>query len=154
MMRAPPTSPAGGEPGLDELDALDERDALFIAYLEGDLSEAERDEFRAEMDADAQLRHDFEQFAEIMGGMQSLPFEFAPPDFVDKVQGRIRSRSQGRFFVDNFLYSTRIPYEGIAVVMIVVMAAAWILMGKPKDRDIHDVDVHLPPKLETNDKAP
>ncbi len=146
MMRAPATSPPGDPP---ELDALDERDALFIAYLEGDLTDDERAEFRAELDHDAQLRHDFEQFADVMGGMQSLPFEFAPPDFVEQVQGRIRSRSQGRFFADSLLFSSRTPYEAIAVVMIAVMAAAWMLMGKPKDHNLRDVDVQVAPKLET-----
>lgn len=143
-----PTSPAGGEP---ELADIDERDALFIAYLEGDLSEDERREFRDELAADDELRRDFEQFEEIMGGMQSLPIEFAPPDFVERVEGRIRSRSKGRFFADSFLYTARIPYEAIAVVMIIVMAAAWLLMEAPKDRGMQDAEVSVAPRLETRD---
>ncbi len=146
-MHVHPTSSPGGEP---ELSDIDERDALFIAFLEGDLPEERREEFEAELDRDAQLRREFESFADIMGGVQSLPFEFAPPDFVDKVQGRIRKRSKGRFFAENFLYNTRVPYEAIAVVMIIVMAAAWMLMGVPKDRNLKTAEVDIPPKLETN----
>lgn len=146
-MHIHPTSTPGGEPELSE---IDERDALFIAFLEGDLPEDRREAFEVELERDAQLRRDFESFAEIMGGVQSLPFEFAPPDFVDKVQGRIRRRSKGRFFAENFLYSTRMPYEAIAVVMIAVMAAAWMLMGVPKDRQMKTAEVDIPPKLETN----
>lgn len=145
-MHVQSTSSPGGEP---ELADLDERDALFIAFLEGDLPEDRRAEFEAELDRDAELRREFEEFADIMGGVQSLPFEFAPPDFVEQVQGRIRSRSKGRFFAENFLYNTRMPYEAIAVVMIAVMAAAWLLMGTPKDRNLRDAGVEIPPKLKT-----
>lgn len=145
-MHVHPTSTPGGEPELSE---IDERDALFIAFLEGDLPDERREAFEAELERDAELRQDFESFADIMGGVQTLPFEFAPPDFVDKVQGRIRKRSKGRFFTENFLYSTRMPYEAIAVVMIAVMAAAWMLMGVPKDRNMKTAEVNIPPKLET-----
>lgn len=141
------TSLPGGDP---ELVGIDERDALFIAYLEDDLPEEERQEFRARLERDAQLRREFEDFADIMGGVQDLPFEFAPPDFVEQVQGRIRTRSKGRFFADNLLYGSRMPYEAIAVVMIAVMAAAWLLMGTPKDRQLRDADIQVPPRLETN----
>lgn len=151
MMHAPSTSPGGGEPDLSE---IDERDAKFIAFLEGDLSEGEQAEFRAQLDGDDELRREFEEFADIMNGIQSLPFEFAPPDFVEKVQGRIRSRSQGRFFAENFLYGSRMPYEAIAVVMIAVMAAAWMLMGTPKDRHLRNADLNIPPKLETSQNSP
>ena len=145
-MHVHPTSSPGAEPGLAE---IDERDALFIAFLEGDLPEERRAQFEAELDRDAELRREFDEFADIMGGVRELPFEFAPPDFVEQVQGRIRSRSKGRFFAENFLYNTRMPYEAIAVVMIAVMAAAWLLMGTPKDRNMHDADAEIPPKLKT-----
>ena len=144
------TSPSAGEP---ELGGLDERDQTFIAFLEGDLSEAKQREFRSQLAQDDELRREFEQFSDIMGGVQNLPFEFAPPDFVDKVRTRIRVRSKGRFFGENLLYSSRMPYEAIAVVMIAVMAAAWLLMGTPKDRHLQnaDPDLQVPPRLETTD---
>jgi anti-sigma factor RsiW len=150
MMNVHLTS-SGGEPDFSD---IDERDAQFIAFLEGDLSEQEREEFEVELERDVALRREFDQFADIMNGMQSLPFEFAPPDFVENVQRRIRKRSRGRFFAENFLYNTRMPYEAIAVVMIAVMAAAWMLMGVPKDRNLQTADVEIPPKLETRDSSP
>jgi anti-sigma factor RsiW len=150
-MHVHPTSSPGGEPDFSD---IDERDAQFIAFLEGDLSEQEQEEFRAELERDDELRREFDQFADIMSGMQSLPFEFAPPDFVDKVESRIRKRSRGQFFTDNILLSTRMPYEAIAVVMIAVMAAAWMLMGVPKDRNLRNADVDIPPKLETRESSP
>jgi anti-sigma factor RsiW len=150
-MHVHPTSSPGGEPDLSD---IDERDARFIACLEGDLSDDEQSEFRAELERDPELRREFDRFADIMKGMQSLPFEFAPPDFVDKVESRIRKRSRGHFFRDNVLLSTRMPYEAIAVVMIAVMAAAWILMGVPKDRNLKNAEMDIPPTLETRDSSP
>ncbi|MGM0554804.1 MAG: hypothetical protein ACQEVA_00310 [Myxococcota bacterium] len=130
-----------------ELGDVDERDAKFIAYLEGDLSEREREEFREELDQDPQLERDFEDFRAVVDGVRGLPFQFAPDDFVDNVTNRIRRRSSGRFFAESFLYSTRTPYEAIAVVMIAVMAAAWILMDMPRDRNMKDIEVE--PRLDT-----
>jgi anti-sigma factor RsiW len=133
----------------DEFDPGDvsERDARFIAYLEGDLSESEKQEFRAELDEDPELEQEFEDFAAVVDGVRGLPFQFAPDDFVDNVTSRIRTRSRGRFFDDSFLYSTRTPYEAIAVVMIAVMAAAWILMDMPRDRNMKDIEIE--PRLDT-----
>jgi anti-sigma factor RsiW len=147
MIQTRSTSP-GGEP---ELGDIDERDALFIAYLEGDLSDEQSREFRAELDEDAELRQEFEHFANIVGGVKELPFEFAPPDFVQGVQKRLRTRSRGRFFADSFLYGSRMPYEAIAVVMIIVMAAAWMLMETPKDRNLRDVELQTTPRLEAGE---
>lgn len=130
-----------------ELGDVSERDATFIAYLEGDLDEREREEFRAELDEDPELEREFDEFRAVVDGVRGLPFQFAPDDFVDNVTNRIRSRSRGRFFDESFLYSTRTPYEAIAVVMIAVMAAAWILMDMPRDRNMKDIEIE--PRLDT-----
>lgn len=130
-----------------ELADVSDRDAKFIAYLEGDLSDRERREFREQLENDPQLEEEFDEFAAVVDGVRSLPFEFAPDDFVDSVTNRIRSRSRGRFFDESFLYSTRTPYEAIAVVMIAVMAAAWVLMGMPRDRGLEDIEIQ--PRLDT-----
>lgn len=126
---------------------VSERDATFIAYIEGDLSERERAEFRARLEDDPELERELEDFAAVVDGVRNLPFQFAPDDFVDNVTNRIRKRSSGRFFDESFLYSTRTPYEAIAVVMIAVMAAAWILMGMPRDRNMKDIEIE--PRLDT-----
>lgn len=137
--------PGGGSPSGD----IDERDALFVAYLEGDLESDRRENFERDLESDDALREEFESFSHVVEATQSIPIEFAPDDFVDGVQRRIRARSRGRFFSDNFLYSRRMPYEAIAVVMIAVMAAAWLLMGTPKDSELEDVYVEIPPELQS-----
>jgi len=129
-------------PGL--LDALhEEQDLLFNAYFEGDLTAQEREEFEAKLDEDDGFRRDYDEFVGIMSGLRTLPFEFAPDDFVDKVESRIRRRSKGRFFAENYLYTSRVPYEVIALVMMVVMAAAWMMMEAPRDSGLRTADLTI-----------
>lgn len=128
-------------PLIDE--PLSEQDVLFNAYFEGDLSESERAEFNARLTRDDAFRRDYEAFTELMGGLRQLPFTFAPDDFVDRVQSRIRTRSRGRFFAENYLGKVRAPYEVIAVIMIIIMTTSYMMMGLPNDRDLRKADVTL-----------
>ena len=126
------------------LDALhEEQDLLFNAYFEGDLTAQEREEFETKLDEDDAFRRSYDEFVNIMSGLRTLPFEFAPDDFVDKVESRIRRRSNGRFFAESLLYSSRVPYEVIALVMMVVMAAAWMLMESPRDSGLRTADLTI-----------
>ncbi len=124
---------------------IEEQDLMFNAYYEGDMTSEERQDFENRLEHDEAFRKDYEDFLSIVGGLRSLPFEFAPDHFVEKVQSRIRTRSAGRFFAENYLTSNRVPYEVIALVMIVVMAAAYMMMEAPRDNAITTADVTLDP---------
>lgn len=123
--------------------ALEEQDLLFNAYFEGDLTAQERAEFDQRLETDEAFGHAYEEFVSIMGGLRALPFEFAPDDFVEQVQSRIRRRSRGRFFADNYLYSSRVPYEIVALVMMVVMAGAYMMMESPHDAQLNSADLTI-----------
>lgn len=129
----------------NELTAMDfevsERDLLFNAYLDDELSDEERQDFDSRLAADPSFAEAWEDFASIMDAVHGLPFEFAPDDFVDQVRSRIRTRSRGRFFAEEFLFSTRMPYEVVAMVMIIVMATAYLFMGAAPDRGMEDVQL-------------
>lgn len=128
----------------DDRDRMSEQDALFNAYFEGDMTADEREAFTAMLDADDALRREYDHFVDIMGGLRNLPLEFAPDTFVADVQTRIRTRSRGRFFAESHIYNlyrSRVPYEVIAIVMILVMAASYLLMEAPRDRDVRNGDV-------------
>ena len=129
---------------LGELDELDERELLFNLRLEGELDEAEVRDFDERLRRDPEFARAWESFREVMGGLAAMPFEFAPPDFVEQVQSRIRTRSRGRFFAEDYLFGSRVPYEVVAIVMIAVMAAAYLLMGAPHDTHLRDVDLQRP----------
>lgn len=126
---------------------MSEQDLLFNDFLEGELSDEEHALFEERLESDETFKRDYEQFFNVVGGLRSMPFTFAPDDFVDQVQSRIRSRSRGRFFADNYLLTSRIPYEVVGLVMILVMISAYFMMGVPHDAHIQDLN-NLP-KLQT-----
>ena len=141
-----------GESMSNEMTAIDyeatERDLLFSAYLDGELSDDERDDFDARLAEDSSFARDWESFSSVMSAVGDLPFEFAPDDFVDSVKSRIRTRSRGRFFAEELLFKQRFQYEVVCMVMIIVMAAAYLFMGAPPDRGMEDVKLpDAPPKL-------
>ena|SRR5690554_3214999 len=137
----------------EEIDLLEDiaaRDMQFIAYLEDDLSAEERNEFRAQLLSDPELRREFEAFREIMGATRALKVERVPADFLDNIQARIRNESNGRFFNPRAMSRSFIPYEAVSAAMILLMAAAWIALGTPRDHRIQRVDVTTPPQLHTS----
>ncbi|MEZ4459286.1 MAG: hypothetical protein R3E66_06085 [bacterium] len=131
---------------------MSEQDLLFNAYIEGDLDRGEREDFARRLETDPEFRKAWEQFERIMGGIRRLPMEFAPDDFVDRVRGRIRTRSNGRFFAENMLFNDHMPYEVVAVVMMIVMATTYLFFGAPPDSKMHDVkNVDPPPSLKSSE---
>lgn len=136
---------------MSELEAdLSEQDLLFNAYIEGELDRGERENFARRLEMDPEFRTSWEQFERIMGGIRRLPMEFAPDDFVEQVRGRIRTRSNGRFFAENLFFNQHMPYEVVAVVMMIVMATTYLFFGAPRDLSMHDVkDPEPPPSLKT-----
>jgi anti-sigma factor RsiW len=125
-------------------DEIDEQDLLFNAYYEGELTATERADFDDRMAEDPEFAAAYQEFFDMMGGLRELPFEFAPDDFVDRVRGRIRTRSHGRFFGQEWIYSTRVPYEVVAVVMMIVMAGTYMLMETPHDRGLATDGTDMP----------
>ena len=123
---------------------LADREVLFNAYLDGELSEQEEEAFDQRLDEDPDFREAYGDFADVVGQVQNLPYGLAPDDFTDKVQERIRTRSNGRFFGEQLLAQQRTPYEAIAVVMLIVMSSTYIFMGIPPDRGIgSEAEKHL-----------
>lgn len=130
---------------------LSEQDLLFNAYLEGELEGGDEEDFERRLETDPEFRKAWENFERIMGGIRRLPMEFAPDDFVERVRGRIHTRSNGRFFADNLLFKEHMPYEVVAVVMMIVMATTYLFFGAPNDAHMRDVkDFEAPPSLKAN----
>ena len=63
--------------------------------------------------------------------MRGLSKQFAPQTFVVDLERRVRTRSRGRFFAQDILYSTRVPYEVFAAVMLAIMAALFLVSLPP-----------------------
>jgi len=120
-------------------DECTEQELLFNAYLDGELSEGEVREFKERLLKEPEFKREWDEFAQVMRGLRKLPMEFAPNDFVDRVQSRIRTRSRDKFFADSILYKQRTPYEVVAVVMLIVMASAYLFLGAPHDTQMQDL---------------
>ena len=125
------------DPDPSEPSDLAEREVLFNAYFDGELSDRDEDAFDQRLQEDPEFRAAYNDFAEVIDRVQNLPSEFAPDDFTDRVRDRIRTRSGGRFFGDGTLqrYQLR-PHELAAAAMIIVMSSTYLLMGIPHDRGI------------------
>lgn len=120
---------------------LSEQELLFNAFVDDELSTDERAAFMERLESDPEFRSAWDDFSFVIESMQKLPFQFAPDDFVHQVQSRIRTRSRGRFFAEELLFRSRVPYEVVALVMIIVMAAAYLFMEAPPDKQMRDVNV-------------
>lgn len=130
---------ASGDDGDDSWGPLQER---FSAYIDGELEPEERAAFEAELEADAGLKAEFEAFRDTVSALSSLRVahpapELDPDAFVRRVEGTIRSRSRGRFFVDDIFYRTRLPYELFAVIMLALIASVMYL-ATPDAPEIRD----------------
>lgn len=135
-----------------ELGASDE---LLIAYLEGDLPPAKAQELRARLLSDPALRGEYDALKAIAEASVELTREGAPPDFLEQVQGRICQASDGQFFGEGAAKRAFLPsrYELFSAAMILLIAAAWILGGSPRDRSLRHVDMASPPPLQTSHSA-
>lgn len=143
------TGPSTAPDDADRLEGIASQDMQFIAYLEGDLGADERNKFRQDLLRDPKLRGDFDAFSEIISATKSLPLEPLPADFIDKLQARIRTESNGRFFNPSAVYRSYIPYEAVSAAMILLMAAAWITLSTPRDQHLQYINVTTPPQLQT-----
>ncbi len=89
------------------------------ALLDGDLSPERAAELEAHLAACpdcAALRDDLRRTQDLLAGLAVQ----APRDFVPRLQRTIEQRSRGRFFAQ--AGAGRLPYEAVAVVMLVVLA--------------------------------
>ena len=136
---------------LNDAEALSAQDELFNAYFDDELSADERTDFDRRLQEDPDFAEEYEHFASFMGGLQNMHFQYAPDDFVTGVQSKIRTRSRGRFFAQEVVFRTRMQYEVVAAIMLIVMATTYLFFGAPNDKYIGDLTVQgSPPTLDQN----
>jgi len=117
----------------------DEARENFSAAFDGELGE-QRAAFDALLAEDAELRAEYEEFAQLLRETQSLGLDEdlpeaggAPiPDLLAGVQKKLRARSGGRFYRDRFSeHSTRglsVPML-LAGVMLVLLAVLFVALN-------------------------
>lgn len=99
---------------------------LFSDYLDGELSGEQGSELEAHLRTCADCQRELDALKQTLGSLGQLAPVTPPPEFVRKVQQRIRRRSRGRFFAEESVLS-RIPFEWISFVIIILMLV-WYFM--------------------------
>ncbi len=115
-------------------EAAFDRQERLTAYLDDELTPDERAALEEELDRDADLRAELESLRATASALRNLGAPQAPEAFVREVETRIRVRSRGRFFDEDPLYRSRLPYELFAAVLL-VMLGALLYYGDPTQRD-------------------
>ncbi len=98
----------------------------FSAYVDGELTPAERAHVDEHLATCMQCRVALERFRRTVGRLNSLK-RTAPVSFLENVQAQINRRSRGRFFKKRSLLFGRIPFEWLSLAMIVAMLVYYIV---------------------------
>lgn len=112
----------------------DEARELFSEAYDGELDAERRAAFDAALEADAELRTEWEGFRAMLDEAHTLDADEAPtPDLLSGVQTRLRERSRGRFYRDRFATRSSLS-RGVfplllALVMLLVVVIAWLAMN-------------------------
>jgi len=112
----------------------DEARDLFSAAYDGELDAERRAAFDAALEADADLRTEWEGFRAMLDEAHSLDADEGPtPDLLAGVQTRLRERSRGRFYRDRFATRSSLGRSVfpilLGLVMLLVVVIAWLAMN-------------------------
>ena len=111
----------------------DEARDLFSEALEGDLDEAQQEAFDAALAADEELRVEYDEFVVTFALVSKMgePEAIEVPNLLPKIQDRIRRRSRGRYYRDQFSRragpSWMLPLVAVVAVILVLGAAVYAL---------------------------
>ena len=116
---------------MTKLDHQEAKDR-FDRYYEGDLPADDQQAMDAHLASCAECREEYQRLVQALGALSRMRGAHAPKDFLDAVQGRIRTRSKGRFFSRRPDLTSRLPYEVLSVVMLIAILAIflYVFLGK------------------------
>jgi anti-sigma factor RsiW len=102
-------------------------EADFSDHHDKNLSAARATEVEAHLATCDRCRGEYTRFQNALDALSGLHRVPAPPDFENQVAETIHRRSAGRFF-GRRAFGDRVPFELVAVVALVGMAAAYWLL--------------------------
>ena len=105
-------------------------EADFDDYNDRTLPEARAREVAAHLASCDRCKAEYARFRGTIGALSGLHKMAAPPDLRDQVADTIHRRSAGRFF-GRRAFGERIPFELLAVVALLLMAAIyWVMRSR------------------------
>lgn len=140
----------------------DEARDRFGDALDGALSASERQAFEAALAADAELAGELELYKKIAGGAAGLGARSSeppspsgdapglgdaipPPDFLPKVQARIRKQTRGRYFRDKNAAETLAPRTSVTMALVVITILVLVAAAIYVHQRFIDVEVPVTP---------
>lgn len=118
---------ATGEPTGKDGDEHAAVEADFSDHYENSLSAERTRAVEAHLATCERCRGEYDRFRNALGALSGLLRVPAPPHFEDQVAETIHRRSAGRFF-GRRAFGDRVPFELVAVVALIGMAAAYWLL--------------------------
>ena len=106
----------------------------LTAYFDGELEALRDADVEAHVATCPLCAEKLEELGRLQAVLRQMAPELVPPDFLPRVQRTIEARSRGRFFART-APGTRLPYEAVAVTMLVVLAAL-LLVGVGQERSL------------------
>jgi hypothetical protein len=105
---------------------------LFSEAFEDDLEEDRKTAFLGALDADAELKAEYDDFVETFALVGKIGEDVQPPpDLLRGVQERLRKRSRGRYYRDRFSRRAgpawMLPMI-LVVTVLTVLAVAWFAL--------------------------
>lgn len=109
----------------------------FSDYYDGSLPPERSRTIREHLDGCQVCRDEYERFRQALGALSGLHKMAAPQDFGEQVTGTISRRSGGRFF-GRKAFGDRVPFELIAVVGLLIVAALVLLLRWSVTGPVHE----------------
>ncbi len=135
---------------------FDETVELFSEYYEGTLAPDDAKQLEARIADEPKLKAAYDDFIKTMDALSGMHKMSAPMDFDKKVEDTIHRRSGGRFFGKK-AFGERIPYEVLAVLVMLVAAGIYWMgrssatgshrLGSEPTPDIHEGARDVVPRL-------
>lgn len=118
----------------------------FSDYYDKRLPDARARTIEAHLAECPRCRAEYERFVKAVDAISGLHKMAAPQHFDDQVAETIHRRSAGRFF-GRRAFGDRVPFEAIAVVALLLVAAVVLLLRFSTTGSVHE-------PLEQDRKAP
>ena len=133
-----------GEEEIEDSD-FDANVELFSEYYEGSLAPEKAKEVTRLIASDANYKKAYEEFEKTMEMLSGMHKMSAPMDFDKKVEDTIHRRSGGRFFGKR-AFGERIPYEILAIIVMLVAGAVY-WMGRSSATGGHKLNNESEPEI-------
>ncbi len=112
----------------------DAAQALFNDHVDGELGAEQSAALEAHVQACESCREALDQLRTTVAGLRGLSTPPPASDILQGVQRKIRKRSRGRYFTRGFATSGyRVPYEIIALLMVLLMVVVYFGMASLQD---------------------